>query len=185
MNTTIRSRFWLMAGLVFGAAALRLLPHPPNFTPVAAIALFGGAHFSRKFWAFAVPLAAMLVSDAVMEVTTGHGFTSGMPVIYATFAAIVGMGILIRNRRTQLLPVAGAAVASAVLFYLTTNFAVSAAPVVLRRRSRGARRLLRRGDSFLRTDARKRSFLLRRPLRRLRLGRAPVPESLSGRRLIA
>lgn len=127
MNTTIRSRFWLMAGLVFGAAALRLLPHPPNFTPVAAIALFGGAHFSRKFWAFAVPLAAMLVSDAVMEVTTGHGFTSGMPVIYATFAAIVGMGILIRNRRTQLLPVAGAAVASAVLFYLTTNFAVWAA----------------------------------------------------------
>src|SRR6266536_6661526 len=80
MSTTIRSRFWLMAGLVFGAALLRLLPHPPNFTPVAAIALFGGAHFARKFWAFAVPLAAMFVSDAVLEVATGRGFTSGMPV---------------------------------------------------------------------------------------------------------
>ena len=124
MDTTIRSRFWLMAGLVFGAAALRLLPHPPNFTPVAAIALFAGAHFERKRWAFAVPLAAMLVSDAVLELLTGRGFTSGMPVIYGTFAAIVGIGLLLRRRRTEVLPVAGAAFASAALFYLTTNFAV-------------------------------------------------------------
>lgn len=124
MSTTSRSRFWLMAGLVFGAAALRLLPHPPNFTPVGAIALFAGAHLERKRWAFAVPLAAMLVSDAVIELLTGRGFTSEMPVIYGTFAAIVGIGLLIRARRTAVLPVAGAALASATLFFLTTNFAV-------------------------------------------------------------
>jgi uncharacterized protein DUF6580 len=112
------SRFGLMAILVFAGVATRLLPHPPNFTAMSAIALFSGAHFSRRIWGFAVPLAAMLVSDAVL------GFSSTLPVVYATFAAIVGIGFLLRERRTRVLPVAGAAVASSVLFYLTTNFAV-------------------------------------------------------------
>jgi uncharacterized protein DUF6580 len=112
------SRFGLMAGLVFAAVATRLLPHPPNFTAMSAIALFSGAYFSRRIWGFAVPLAAMLVSDAVL------GFSSTLPVVYATFAAIVGLGILMREKRTRVLPVAGAAAASSVLFYLTTNFAV-------------------------------------------------------------
>jgi len=118
MRITQGSRFGLMAGLVFGAAATRLLPHPPNFTAVGAIALFAGAHFSRKIWALAVPLAAMLVSDAVL------GFSSSLPVVYATFAMIVGLGLLLRERKMRVLPVAGAAVAAATLFYLTTNFAV-------------------------------------------------------------
>lgn len=112
------SRFGLMAGLVFAAVATRLLPHPPNFTAMSAIALFSGAHFPRRIWAFAIPLSAMLLSDAVL------GFSSALPVVYATFAAIVGIGFLLRERRTRVLPVAGAAVASSVLFYLTTNFAV-------------------------------------------------------------
>jgi hypothetical protein len=117
-------RFWLMAGLVFGAAALRLLPHPPNFTPIAAIALFGGAQFERKRWAFAVPLAAMALSDAVLRVLFGWGFD---PVVYAAFALIVCLGFLLRNKRTAPLPVAGASLAAATIFYLTTNFAVWAA----------------------------------------------------------
>ncbi len=127
MRTAVKPRFWLMVGLVFGAALLRLLPHPPNFTPIAAIALFAGAHFERKRWAFAVPLAAMALSDAVLQVLFGWGFHSGMPVVYGSFALIVCLGFLLRSRRTALLPVAGTALASAVLFYLTTNFAVWAA----------------------------------------------------------
>ena len=124
MRTSEKPRFWLMAGLVLGAAALRLLPHPPNFTPIAAIALFGGAHFERKRWAFAVPLAAMALSDAVLRVVFGWGFD---PVVYATFAVIVCLGFLLRNRKTAPLPVAGASLAAAMIFYLTTNFAVWAA----------------------------------------------------------
>jgi hypothetical protein len=124
MRTCEKPRFWLMAGLVFGAAALRLLPHPPNFTPIAAIALFGGAHFERKRWAFAVPLAAMALSDAVLRVLFGWGFD---PVVYATFAIIVCLGFLLRDGKTAPLPVAGASLAAAVIFYLTTNSAVWAA----------------------------------------------------------
>ena len=112
------SRFGLMAGLAFAAAATRLLPHPPNFTAVGAIALFSGAYFARRIWGFVVPLGAMLVSDAVL------GFSSDLPVVYATFVAIVGLGLLLRERKTQVAPVAAAAVGASTLFYLTTNFAV-------------------------------------------------------------
>ena len=112
------SRFGLMAGLVFAAVATRLLPHPPNFTAMGAITLFSGAYFSRRIWGFGVPLAAMLVSDAVL------GFSSDLPVVYATFAVIAGLGLLLRDKRTQVAPVAAAAVAASTLFYLTTNFAV-------------------------------------------------------------
>jgi hypothetical protein len=117
-------RFWLMLGLVAAAAALRIVPHPPNFAPVAAMALFGGAYFDRKRWAFAVPLAAMLLSDAALELLFGWGFHSGMPAVYGTFALIVCLGFLLRERKTAPLPVAGAALASSTLFYLTTNFSV-------------------------------------------------------------
>src|SRR5260370_33110869 len=121
MRTWEKPRFWLMASLVLGAAALRLLPHPPNFTPIAAIALFGGAHFERKGWAFAAPLAAMALSDAVLRALFGWGFD---PVVYATFAVIVCLGFLLRDRKTAPLPVAGASLAAATIVYLTTNFAV-------------------------------------------------------------
>jgi len=127
MKTSERPRFWLMALLIFGAAALRLVPHPPNFTPIGAIALFGGAHFADKRWAFAVPLAAMAVSDAVLRSLFGWGFD---PVVYATFALIVCLGFLLRSGKIAPLRVAAAAFAAALVFYLTTNFAVWAAGVI-------------------------------------------------------
>ena len=48
------------------AAALRLVPHPPNFTPIGAMALFSGAYLGRRVLAFAAPLAALLLSDLVL-----------------------------------------------------------------------------------------------------------------------
>ncbi len=112
-----------MAAMVVGAATMRLLPHPPNFTPIAAMALFGGACFDRKLWAFVVPLAGMLASDVALEILTGHGFHTLMPVVYLSFAAITGLGLLIRRRR-QVWSIAAASLAASTLFFLTTNFAV-------------------------------------------------------------
>ena len=67
MKKNLDARFGLMTALVLGAAAMRLVPHIPNFTPVAALALFGGARFEKKFWDFALPLTAMLLSDVLLE----------------------------------------------------------------------------------------------------------------------
>jgi uncharacterized protein DUF6580 len=123
MERTLRARAWLMASMVVGVATMRLIPHPPNFAPVAAMALFGGAHFDRKAWAFAVPLAAMAISDAALELMFGRGFHAQMPVVYICFAAIVCLGFLLRRRR-HVASVAGAALASSTLFFLTTNLGV-------------------------------------------------------------
>ena len=48
-------RTLLLAGLVLLVAMTRLLPHPPNFTPLGALALFGGAQFKSRWAAFLVP----------------------------------------------------------------------------------------------------------------------------------
>jgi hypothetical protein len=113
----ISPRFGALCAFVLLAALARLLPHPPNFAPVAAVALFAGAHFSRTSWAFAVPLAAMLLSDAYL------GFHDLTLVVYGAFAAAVGIGLLLRSRR-GLRAIAGASLASSILFFVVTNFAV-------------------------------------------------------------
>lgn len=106
-----------LAGMIFLAALSRLVPHPPNFTPVAAMALFAGARFADRRAAFLVPLAAMLLSDLAIGL---HGL---IPVIYGSFALIVCMGLWLR-RREGAPAVAGVALAGSLLFFVTTNFAV-------------------------------------------------------------
>lgn len=110
-----RPRFLTLVGIVVVAAAMRLLPHWPNFTPIAAIALFGGAYFARPRTALAVPLAAMLLSDLVL------GLHATMPFVYASFIGIVGLGLLLRQRRT-VVTVGAAALAASVGFFAITNF---------------------------------------------------------------
>lgn len=99
---------------IVGAAALRLVPHPPNFAPIGAMALFSGAQLGRRPLAFVAPLGAMLLSDAVI------GFHSGLPFVYGSVALIVLLGWF-ALARVSVLRLAGAAVASSVLFFLITN----------------------------------------------------------------
>jgi len=113
----MKSRFFVLLGMILLAAASRLVPHPPNFAPIAAMALFGGAYFSDKRLAFFVPLMAMFLSDVVL------GLHPLMPVVYGSFAMIVGIGLWLRTRRTAL-PIAGAALTSSILFFVLTNFGV-------------------------------------------------------------
>ncbi|HEX3422778.1 MAG TPA: DUF6580 family putative transport protein [Sphingomicrobium sp.] len=100
---------------IFVAAALRLLPHPPNFSPIDSMALFSGAYLGRRAFAFAAPLAALLLSDVVL------GFYHGMVTVYATVALIVLIGWWLSSRKTPL-RIAAAAVASSVTFFVITNF---------------------------------------------------------------
>jgi hypothetical protein len=119
-----RLRFGSLAAITFVAAVLRLVPHPPNFTPIAAMALFGGVYFPTRRSAFALPLAAMLLSDLVLALTIygWHGL-GVMPFVYGSFALTVCLGRCIR-RQPRLPFVAGAALGSALLFYLVTNLGV-------------------------------------------------------------
>lgn len=104
--------------LILTAVVLRLVPHVPNFAPVAALALFGGAYLKKK-WAIILPILAMLISDYFI------GFYSWkvMLSVYLSFVLVGLIGLLVRRHKT-LLTVIGGTLAGSVLFYLITNFAV-------------------------------------------------------------
>jgi hypothetical protein len=116
MNTN-HSRLIALLSAIVAAAALRLVPHPPNFTPIDAMALFSGAYLGRRGLAFAAPFGALLLSDAIL------GFYSGMVFQYFSVALIVLLGWLALSRLT-VLRLGIAAVASSVLFFAISNFGV-------------------------------------------------------------
>src|SRR5271170_5251832 len=104
------------SGIVLLAAASRLVPHAPNFSVIGSLALFGGACFEETLAAFAIPIAAMLLSDAVI------GFHREMPVVYLSFILTTFLGRLVNSKSVG--SVASMSVAAAVLFFALTNFGV-------------------------------------------------------------
>ncbi len=119
----------MLVGMMLLAALSRLLPHPPNFSPVEAIALFGGAYFASRAWAVAVPLVALLVSDIALGLSMGGDYWSYVATsmtfwsVYLCIAlsSIVGFGLRGRVSGPRVL---GYGVMGSVLFFLVTNFAV-------------------------------------------------------------
>jgi len=115
-RTFTTPRFFIVFSIIVAAALMRLLPHWPNFTPVAAMALFAGTYFERKQFAFAIPIAALFLSDLVL------GFHALMPAVYLSFVITVVIGATIRKHVT-VRNVVLASFASSVIFFLITNFA--------------------------------------------------------------
>ena len=113
--TSNQARLTALLSAIVAAAALRLVPHPPNFSPIDAMALFSGAYLGRRAIAFVAPLAALLLSDLVL------GFYHGVATVYATVALIVVIGWWLSSRRTPL-RIGAAAIFSSVTFFVITNF---------------------------------------------------------------
>ncbi|MGC1482784.1 MAG: DUF6580 family putative transport protein [Candidatus Acidiferrum sp.] len=99
------------------AAALRIAPHPWNFTPVGAMALFSGAVIRSRRLAFLFPILALFLGDIFI------GFHKLMPVVYACFLVSVAIGLWLRNGRT-VARITAATLFGAIQFFLVTNFAV-------------------------------------------------------------
>lgn len=111
-------QFVFVFTLIAIAALSRLLPHPPNVSPIAALALFGGATLSLP-WSIALPAAAMLLSDAFI------GFDS-FPItlsVYGSFFVTVAFGAWLRAHSNPW-RILAASFSASVLFYLVTNAAV-------------------------------------------------------------
>ena len=106
----------LVVLIILIAALIRILPHPANFTPIAAMALFGGATLPRKYALF-LPLSAMFLSDIFI------GFHSTLPYVYGSFMLTSFIGMWLKTRKN--IPIIiGATLISSVLFFLITNFGV-------------------------------------------------------------
>jgi hypothetical protein len=115
-----------LAGLIVLAALTRLLPHPPNFSPVEAIALFGGAYFAARGWALLVPLVAMFASDLALGLVNGGIYfdyfaSAGFVLVYACIALSTVLGFGLRGRVNGA-RVLGYSLIGSVLFFAVTNF---------------------------------------------------------------
>jgi hypothetical protein len=101
-------------GLMIIAALTRFVPHPFNFTAMGAMALFGGATIKDKRLAFILPFLVMIITDYFI------GFHRIMFPVYASFALIVILGILIQ-KRPNVWTIGAASIASSIMFFLLTN----------------------------------------------------------------
>lgn len=127
MMKLMTPRLVFLTVTIFVAALSRLLPHPPNFTAMGALALFGGALVDNRVWRYLLPLAALFISDLILNnviypPTTGfRWFTPGAAFIYGGFIAIVLLG-QVMIRKVSAPRVLLASVSASTVFFLITNF---------------------------------------------------------------
>jgi len=119
-------RFRFALALIVLAALTRLLPHPPNFTPIGAMGLFGAAYFGNKRFALLIPFAALFLSDLILNnVVYSQFYTSFTWVtswwIYLGFALVMLAGyFMLRNNRNPA-RLAAASLTASMLFFLVSN----------------------------------------------------------------
>ena len=107
----------LAAAMIVFAAAVRIAPHPWNFTPIGAMALFSGAIFRDRRIAILFPLLALFAGDLFV------GLYWIMPVVYVSFLLNVLIGRWLAGKRS-VAGVGGAVLLGALQFFLVTNFAM-------------------------------------------------------------
>jgi hypothetical protein len=129
-NQKIALRFSVISLIIVLAAFSRLIPHPPNFAPIGAMALFGAAYFSQRYLAFAIPIISMWLSDLVLNnVVYGQYFDHFVwfyQGFYWTYGAFIIIGVVgfFMLKKVQLKSVVLASLLAAVLFFVISNFGV-------------------------------------------------------------
>ena len=104
------------AALTILSALGRLLPHPPNVTPVGASSLFAGARVNSSM-AYLMPIVVMAVTDPLVG-----GYTRTTPVVYLCFLISVWIGRRVRSSDSPL-RIGGACLLSSIQFFVLTNLA--------------------------------------------------------------
>lgn len=122
--------FGVLTLIILITALSRLIPHPYNFSPVCAIALFGAYYYRDKYFSYIMPLLSMWISDLILNNTVYSQHFShftwlydGAFVTYTSFILIVYLGTVLLKRLT-LLRLFFTSITSSVVFYLVSNFGV-------------------------------------------------------------
>ena len=119
MRISVKRAAALSILLVALDVAVRLTPHAPNFTPVAASALFASFLLGSGILAAAVPIVALAISDLVI----GAYDWRIMVVVYSSLAVPVLFGRYVRGHLGAA-RILTSVLAASIIFFLTTNFAV-------------------------------------------------------------
>ncbi|MEO1515007.1 MAG: DUF6580 family putative transport protein [Bacteroidota bacterium] len=127
-NKKFDLRYGIVIIMILLAALSRLMPHPPNFTPVTGMALFGAAYLNRRWLALVIPLVALWISNLILDNTVYaqyyDGFVWFSPFtiwVYISIAAIVGIGYIFL-KKVSFGRVASVTLLASLLFFFVTNF---------------------------------------------------------------
>jgi hypothetical protein len=127
MKAKINLRFSVLTGLIILAAFSRIIPHPANFSPLGAIAIFGAAHFSKKWQVLLIPLAAAWLSDLFINNVIYAAYYPQFTWFYEGFywqyssyilIALITMPIFTKVSKERVLI---ASFASTIIFFLVSN----------------------------------------------------------------
>ncbi|MDZ7808077.1 MAG: DUF6580 family putative transport protein [Gracilimonas sp.] len=123
-----KKRILVLSGFILIAALSRVFPHPYNFAPMGAMAIFGAAYFTNRKLAFILPLLAFFVSDLLVNNILYSGFYGGFTLftpgfywMYGSVALIVLAGIFIM-KKVNMKTIIGGSLAASIIFFLVTNF---------------------------------------------------------------
>jgi len=128
MKPIFSLRIGVLLGLVLIAALSRIIPHPYNFTPLSAIALFGAAHFKKGWQVVFIPILATWLSDlfinnVIYDSPDFVWFYQGFYWQYGSYALIALLGIFSFAKVTPLRLIF-TSFGAAIIFFLVSNFGV-------------------------------------------------------------
>ena len=101
-----------LVSLIFFAILSRFLPHPPNFTPIAAIALLSSKGFDNRWVVFLIPIVSLFISDLFI------GLHATIPFVYISFILIALLGMYVKKINIV------SVLLSSTIFFLVSNFGV-------------------------------------------------------------
>lgn len=116
-----RTTLLLAIILILAAAISRVIMYPNNFSPIIGMALFSGAVIKDRRFAFAMPIFAMFIADAMFEISgIAQGFWGwGQLVGYGILALITVIAFSLK--KINVVTVTGYSIMSSVIFYLLSN----------------------------------------------------------------
>ncbi len=128
MDKNNKGSILAIIAIIFVAISSRFLPHPPNFTALGAVGLFGGYYFTRKYMAFLIPLGAFWLSDLFLNNVVFSQYYEGFVWMsniwsYIGLACVIGIGMFI-VKKIEVDKLLGASLLGSMVFFLLSNFGV-------------------------------------------------------------
>jgi hypothetical protein len=126
----MKKNILLITALIVIGILGRIIPHPPNFTPIIAIALLSSYAFKNKWMIIVIPLMAMWISDLVINNYLYAGyydslliFSSGFLWVYGAIICIALLGTIL-IKKVKMSNIALSSISGSLIFFFITNFGV-------------------------------------------------------------
>jgi hypothetical protein len=128
MNTKIQIKPAFILVVIVLAAFSRILPHPSNFSPLAAISLVGGLFFSQKYWAIIIPILSVWISDLFINNVIYSQYYPDFTWFYEGFYwqygsyILIGLMGLFFKQNLSFFKLFGMTLSGSILFFIISNF---------------------------------------------------------------